>query len=55
MELYKLSAAELAKMLREGKCTSTQILDSIYERIDAVEDKVEAFVTITKEQAYAKA
>ncbi len=25
MELYKLSAAELAKMLREGKCTSTQI------------------------------
>ena len=30
MELYKLSAAELAKMLREGKCTSTQILDSIY-------------------------
>ena len=54
-ELYKLSAAELAKMLRGGKCTSTQILDSIYERIDAVEDKVEAFVTITKEQAYAKA
>ena len=55
MELYKLTAAELAKMLREGKCTSTQSLDSIYERIDAVEDKVEAFVTITKEQAYAKA
>ena len=55
MELYKLSAAELAKMLREGKCTSTQILDSIYERIDAVEDKVEAFVTITREEAYAKA
>ena len=55
MELYTLSAAELAKLLREGKCTATDILDSVFARIDAVENKVEAFVTITREEAYANA
>lgn len=55
MELYRLSAAELSTMLREGKCTSTEILDSIYGRIDAVEDKVDAYLTLTREEAYAKA
>ena len=55
MELYRCSAAQLAKMLRSGECTATQILDSIYGRIDAVEGKVDAFVTLTREQAYAKA
>lgn len=55
MELYQKSAYELSTLLREGKCTSAEILDSLFARIDAVEDRVGAYITIIRDEAYAKA
>lgn len=40
MELYTKSAAELSRMLRDKSCSATEIAQSVFSRIDAVEDKV---------------
>lgn len=55
MELYEYTAAELSKMLREKKCSAVEITQSVFSRIDDVEDKVGAYVTLTREKALQKA
>ena len=45
MELYTKSAAELSRMLRDKSCSATEIAQSVFSRIDAVEDKVKAYIT----------
>ncbi|MBC5787029.1 Asp-tRNA(Asn)/Glu-tRNA(Gln) amidotransferase subunit GatA [Clostridium facile] len=55
MELYQLSATELGAMLAEKKCSAEEITNSVFDRIDKVEDKVNAYVTLCKEQAVEKA
>jgi aspartyl-tRNA(Asn)/glutamyl-tRNA(Gln) amidotransferase subunit A len=55
MELYEYTAAGLSQMLKEKKCSATEIANSVFSRIDAVEDKVGAYVTVTKDQALAQA
>lgn len=55
MELYEYKAFELAEMLRAKKCSATEITGSVFSRIDAVEDKVKAYLTLTKEQALEQA
>ena len=48
MELYRLTIAETRKLLDTKEITVGDIVRSLHERIDAVEDRVKAFVTITK-------
>ena len=55
VELYRLTIAETRKLLDNKEITVGDIVRSIHERIDAVEDKVKAFVTITKNEAFEMA
>ncbi|MBI4691345.1 MAG: Asp-tRNA(Asn)/Glu-tRNA(Gln) amidotransferase subunit GatA [Nitrospirae bacterium] len=55
MELYKLNISEARELLDRKELKASDLLDSIYKRIDDIEDKVKAFVTLTKEKAYQMA
>ncbi|MEK7332715.1 MAG: Asp-tRNA(Asn)/Glu-tRNA(Gln) amidotransferase subunit GatA [Nitrospirota bacterium] len=55
MELYKLGISEAKKLLDKKEASAKELLDSIYKRIDAVEDRVKAFITLPKEKAYEMA
>lgn len=55
MELYKLTATELSEMLKTKQCSSVEITKSVLDRINSVEDKVEAYVTVTNELAMQQA
>ena len=55
MELYSLSISEARELLDERKIAAKELLDSIYQRIESVDSKVKAFVTLSKEQAYEMA
>lgn len=55
MELYNLTVMDLAKKIKEKEITIKEVLDSIYSRIESIEDNIGAYVTLTKELAYAKA
>jgi aspartyl-tRNA(Asn)/glutamyl-tRNA(Gln) amidotransferase subunit A len=51
MELYELTIHELHAKLKTGEVSSVEATRSMLDRIDAVEDKVRAFITITPEEA----
>ncbi|MDH7576995.1 MAG: Asp-tRNA(Asn)/Glu-tRNA(Gln) amidotransferase subunit GatA [Bacillota bacterium] len=55
MELFQLTAHELAEMLKKNEISAEEITRSVFERIHAVEDQVRAYVTVTEEAAYQKA
>lgn len=55
MELYQQSAVQLSKLLADGKCSAAEITRSVFGRVDAVEDKVGAYITQTREQAMRQA
>ena len=45
------SAHDLAGMLRAGECSALEVADSCLTRIDAVEDRVKAFLAVTADRA----
>ena len=51
MELYKLTAHELHDKLVNKEVSSVELTNALYARIDEVEDKVNAYVTLDKENA----
>ncbi len=55
MQNLFLSAVELGKHLKNRSVTCRQILDAIYQRIDAVDHQVKAFVSLMTESAYEQA
>lgn len=55
MSLFFKSAHELQKMLQEREISVEEVILQQFERIEAVEDQVRAFVTLTKEQALSQA
>lgn len=55
MELYSLTVSKIARKIKEKEITIKEVLDSVYNRIENVEEKVSAYVTLTKEQAYNRA
>ncbi|WP_073024026.1 Asp-tRNA(Asn)/Glu-tRNA(Gln) amidotransferase subunit GatA [Lutispora thermophila] len=55
MELHSLTIHEIRDMLRAGQICSKDILDSVYSRIEALDDKIGAYLTLTKEEAYEAA
>ena len=46
MKLYEKSAIELAEMLKRKECSSVEILKDVMERIEAVEEKIGAYITL---------
>lgn len=55
MDLYKSTAHELHDKLINKEISSVELTKALYERIDAVEDQVKAYVTLDKENALAQA
>lgn len=51
MELFSLGISELSRMLEKGEVSAGDITASVYRRIDAVEDKIKAYVTLTPANA----
>ncbi len=55
MDLYSLTLIEVAHKIKSKEVTIKEVLDSIYGRIDELEPKVDAYITLTREAAYKKA
>lgn len=55
MDLYKSTAHELHDKLINKEISSVELTNALYERIDAVESQVKAYVTLDKENALAQA
>ena len=55
MDLCDHSASELARMLRQREITSREIVDSVFQRIEAREAKINAYITLTREIALKQA
>ncbi len=55
MELYELTIHELQAKLRTGQTTAAEITASVFERIDAVEKDVRAYITLMRKSALAEA
>jgi aspartyl-tRNA(Asn)/glutamyl-tRNA(Gln) amidotransferase subunit A len=55
MELYQLTIHELQEKLKEGKTTALKITESVFQRIDAVEERVHSYIRLMKEEAFAAA
>jgi aspartyl-tRNA(Asn)/glutamyl-tRNA(Gln) amidotransferase subunit A len=54
-EAYRLTIAEASSLIRRGELTPIQLLDSVLGRINELEPKVEAWVTLDEEGATASA
>jgi len=55
MELYASTIHELQDKIRNGDVTSTDIVQSVFSRIDAVEEKVHAYITLMRQPALEEA
>jgi aspartyl-tRNA(Asn)/glutamyl-tRNA(Gln) amidotransferase subunit A len=55
MELFNLTIHELHDSLKRGDITSEAITESVLNRIEAVEDKVKAYITVAADGARAQA
>ncbi|MCK9229601.1 MAG: Asp-tRNA(Asn)/Glu-tRNA(Gln) amidotransferase subunit GatA [Syntrophales bacterium] len=55
MELFELTIHELGEKLHRGETTSLEITESLFERIEAVEDRVHSYITLMKDSALESA
>lgn len=55
MELYEKTAHELHEQLVKKEISSVELTENLYQRIDAVENDVKAYVTLDRENALAQA
>jgi len=51
MKLYELTIKEASEKLKAGEITSVELTEAIFDRIDKVESKVGAYITLCKEKA----
>ncbi len=51
MELYNLPIHSLEKMLTEGDISSVELTAAVFDRIDQVEGKISAYITLDRENA----
>lgn len=55
MELYKLSLSEIASMIKNKEVRIKEVLDSVYGRIESIDDTLGAYITLCKDEAYKQA
>ena len=55
MELYRLTATELSRMIHDKQVSSTEVTKSVFARIAAKEPEIDAYVTLNEEGALKKA
>jgi aspartyl-tRNA(Asn)/glutamyl-tRNA(Gln) amidotransferase subunit A len=53
--LYRLTIHEAGKLLKKGEISSVELTSAVFDRIEAVEDKVSAYLTLVKDRAMAQA
>lgn len=51
MELYRFGISELRDLMDRGQASASDVLDSLQGRIEALDPKVRAYVTVTGERA----
>ncbi|MEW6214458.1 MAG: Asp-tRNA(Asn)/Glu-tRNA(Gln) amidotransferase subunit GatA [Nitrospirota bacterium] len=51
MKLYSLTISEVRALLDRKEASVKDVVNAIYQRIDTVEDRVKAFVTVTRDKA----
>ncbi len=54
MELFRLGISDALDLMQRGEASPRDILDAVFGRIDAVEGRVRAFVTVTRDEAYGR-
>jgi aspartyl-tRNA(Asn)/glutamyl-tRNA(Gln) amidotransferase subunit A len=47
VELYSLTIHQLHELLSKREVTSQEITESVFKRIESVEEKVNAYITLT--------
>ncbi|HET6371329.1 MAG TPA: amidase, partial [Nitrospiria bacterium] len=55
MMLHQLTIHALHEKIKKKEASVREIAEAVFRRIDAVEGKVEAYMTLTRESAYARA
>ncbi len=55
MDLFNLTAHELTAKIKNKEVTSKEVTENVFKRIEAVEPKVKAYVTLLKDKALAQA
>jgi aspartyl-tRNA(Asn)/glutamyl-tRNA(Gln) amidotransferase subunit A len=55
MELNQLTIHELQEKIKSGKTSAVQIAESVFKRIDAVEERVHSYIRLMKDEAMAAA
>lgn len=55
MELLSYGAVELATAIKKGKATAVEAMEAVLSRIDAMEEKINAYVTIDRDAALEEA
>ncbi|HOJ51698.1 MAG TPA: Asp-tRNA(Asn)/Glu-tRNA(Gln) amidotransferase subunit GatA [Syntrophales bacterium] len=55
MELFELTIHELSQYLKAREISATEILNAVFHRIEEVEGKVHAYISLMKETAYEQA
>jgi aspartyl-tRNA(Asn)/glutamyl-tRNA(Gln) amidotransferase subunit A len=55
MQLHTLTLAQAHEMLKAKEISSVELTQAVLDRIEAVEDKIGAFITVTREEALAAA
>lgn len=55
MELYNLTISEARSAIDKGEISPVELTDAVFKRIDTVEEKIKAYVTLTKKEALVQA
>src|SRR3989304_4853449 len=55
MELYQSTIHELQEKIKAGKTSASDIVASVFRRIEGVEGAIHAYITLMKEQAFEQA
>jgi len=55
LELYSLTIHELHELIRKREVTSKEATESVLKRMESVEEKVNSYITVTKELAMEQA
>jgi len=55
MELYELTISEAHRLLKNKNISSVELTRAVLDRIDAVEDKIDAYITVSRELAMQQA
>jgi len=55
MELNQLTIHELQEKIKNGETSATQIIESVFDRINAVEERVHSYIRLMRDEALAAA